>query len=95
MLAEAGADIHQGADPQLLKREKLLQQRLRARSEYQFQMLTEPHTREQAAAVASELQALMAQYDETSAQIHSTSPHYAALTQPVPLDSEADSGIGP
>ena len=37
--AEAGADIHQGADPQLLKREKLLQ-RLRARSEYQFQMLT-------------------------------------------------------
>ena len=86
MLAEAGADIHQGADPQLLKREKLLQQRLRARSEYQFQMLTEPHTREQAAAVASELQALMAQYDETSAQIHSTSPHYAALTQPVPLD---------
>ena len=73
MLAEAGADIHQGADPQLLKREKLLQQRLRARSEYQFQMLTEPHTREQAAAVASELQALMAQYDETSAQIHSTS----------------------
>jgi CHAT domain-containing protein len=86
MLAEAHADIHQGADPQLLEREKLLQQRLRARSEYQVQMLTEPHTREQAAAVASELQALTAQYDETSARIRATSPHYAALTQPVPLD---------
>ena len=86
MLAEAHADIHQGADPKLLEREKLLQQRLRARSEYQVQLLTEPHTPEQAAGVASELQALTAQYDETETRIRVTSPRYAALTQPVPLD---------
>lgn len=86
MLAEAHADIHQGADPKLLERERLLQQRLRARSEYQVQLLTQPHTAEQAAGVASELQTLTAQYDETEARIRTTSPRYAALTQPVPLD---------
>jgi len=86
MLVEARADIHQGADPKLLEREKLLQQRLRARSEYQVQLLTQPHTPQQAAGVASELQTLTAQYDETEAQIRATSPRYAALTQPVPLD---------
>ncbi len=86
MLVEAHADIHQGADLQLLGRERLLQQRLRARSKYQVQLLTQPHTPEQAAGVASELQALTAQYDETEARIRATSPRYAALTQPVPLD---------
>jgi CHAT domain-containing protein len=86
MLVEAHADIHQGADLQLLGRERLLQQRLRARSEYQVQLLTQPHTPEQAAGVASELQTLTAQYDETEARIRVTSPRYAALTQPVPLD---------
>jgi CHAT domain-containing protein/tetratricopeptide (TPR) repeat protein len=86
MLVEARADIHQGADPTLLQRERLLQQRLRARSEYQVQLLTKPHKPEQAAGVASELQTLTAEYDETEARIRATSPRYAALTQPVPLD---------
>ena len=86
MLVEAHADIHQGADPKLLQQERLLQQRLRARSEYQVQLLSQSHTPEQSTAVASELQALAAQYDETEAQIRATSPRYAALTQPVPLD---------
>jgi CHAT domain-containing protein/Tfp pilus assembly protein PilF len=86
MLVEAHADIHQGADPKLLEQEKLLQQRLRARSEYQVQLLTRPHTPQQAKAVASELQDLTAQYDNTETQIRATSPRYAALTQPVPLD---------
>ncbi|MGH9544355.1 MAG: CHAT domain-containing protein [Terriglobales bacterium] len=86
MLVEAHADIHQGADPKLLEREKILQQRLRARSEYQVHLLSHRHSLNQAAAVARELQALIAQYDETEAQLRATSPRYAALTQPVPLD---------
>jgi CHAT domain-containing protein/Tfp pilus assembly protein PilF len=85
LLAEARVDIHQGADPQLLEREKRLQLRLRARSEYQLQLLSESHTSEEAAAVASELRALTLQYDETEARIRATSPHYSGLTQPVPL----------
>jgi CHAT domain-containing protein/tetratricopeptide (TPR) repeat protein len=86
MLVEAHADIHQGADPKLLDRERMLQQRLRARSEHQVQLLTRPHTPEQAEAVTTELQNLTAEYDETEAQIRASSPRYAALTQPVPLD---------
>lgn len=86
MLAEAGADIHQGVDPQLLEQQKLLQQRLRTRSEYQVQLLMEQHTSGQATAVASELQTLTAQYEEIEARIRDASPHYAALTQPKPLD---------
>jgi CHAT domain-containing protein/predicted negative regulator of RcsB-dependent stress response len=86
MLAEANVDIHQGADPKLLQRERVLQQRLHARSKYQIELLTGPHNPEQAGAVARELQRLMAEYEEIEAQIRTTSPHYAALTQPVPLD---------
>jgi CHAT domain-containing protein len=88
MLAEAHADIHRGADLKLLDQERRLEQRLRARSEYQVQLLTSPHTPQQAEAVARELQTLTAEYDETEAQIRAASPHYAALTQPVPLDLE-------
>ena len=86
MLVEAHADIHQGADPRLLERERRLQQRLRARSEYQVQLLARSHTPQQAQAVTRELQTLTTEYDETEAQIRKSSPHYAALTQPVPLN---------
>jgi CHAT domain-containing protein/Tfp pilus assembly protein PilF len=86
ILAEAHANIHRGADPKLLDQERRLEQRLRARSEYQLQLLTGPHTPQHAEAVARELQTLTAEYDETEAQIRAASPHYAALTQPEPLD---------
>jgi CHAT domain-containing protein/predicted negative regulator of RcsB-dependent stress response len=86
MLVEAHVDIHQGADLKLLERERVLQQRLRARSEYEIELLTRPHTPEQADALARELQSLMTEYDETEAQIRATSPRYAALTQPLPLN---------
>jgi CHAT domain-containing protein/Tfp pilus assembly protein PilF len=88
MLVEAHADVHQGADARLLERERLLQQRLRARSEYQVRLLMRPHTPEQSLSVAHELQALTTQYEETEAAIRVSSPRYAALTQPVPLNLE-------
>jgi CHAT domain-containing protein/predicted negative regulator of RcsB-dependent stress response len=86
MLVGSHVDIHQGADLKLLERERVVQQRLRARSEYQVELLTGPHNPEQAGAVARELERLMAEYEEIEAQIRTTSPHYAALTQPVSLD---------
>jgi CHAT domain-containing protein/predicted negative regulator of RcsB-dependent stress response len=88
LLVEAHADIYHEADPELLDRERRLEQRLRTRSEYQVQLLTGTHTPQQAEAVARELQTLTAEYDETEARIRAASPHYAALTQPVPLDLE-------
>jgi len=86
MLVEARADIHQGTDPKLLDQEQRLEQRLQARSEYQVRLLTGMHTPQQAEAVARELQTLTTEYDETEEQIRAASPHYAALTQPIPLD---------
>ncbi len=86
MLVEAHANIHEGADPKLLERERKLQQRLRARSEYQVQLMTGQYTPQQAEGVARELQALTAEYDATEVQIRANSPRYASLTQPVPLD---------
>lgn len=86
MLVESHLNIRQGADLKLLERERVMQQRLRARSQYQVELLSGPHAPEQADAVARELQDLTAEYEETEAQIRNTSPSYAALSQPVPLD---------
>jgi CHAT domain-containing protein/Flp pilus assembly protein TadD len=84
-LAEANADIRQGVDPQLLARERALQQQLNAKAQEQLQLLSGNHTDEQASAIAHELDALTGAYQQTEVQIRQTSPHYAALTQPQPL----------
>jgi CHAT domain-containing protein len=86
MLVGSHVDIHQGADLKLLERERVVQQRLRARSEHQVELLSGPHNPGQAGAAAHELQTLIAEYEEIEAQIRITSPRYAALTQPAPLD---------
>lgn len=86
MLAEARLDVHRDVDPKLLDQERMLRQRLQARFEYQLELLSRHHTAAEANTVATQLQELTAQYDETEAQLRRTSPHYTALTQPVPLE---------
>jgi tetratricopeptide (TPR) repeat protein len=85
LLTEARADIRQGVDGSLLKRERSLQQRLNARAAEQARLITRKHTPEQAAAAAKEIAAITAEYEEIQAQIRARSPRYAALTQPQPL----------
>ncbi|MBI3951875.1 MAG: CHAT domain-containing protein [Acidobacteria bacterium] len=84
-LIEARADIRQGVDAALLKRERALQQQLNAKEQSRMQLLSGQHTEEQAAAAEKELRELLTQYQEVQAQIRTTSPRYAALTQPQPL----------
>jgi hypothetical protein len=84
-LTEARADIRQGVDPLLLERERALQQQLNAKEQYRMKVLSDQHTKEQAAMVEKELKGLLAQYQEVQAQIRRNSPRYAALTQPQPL----------
>jgi CHAT domain-containing protein/Flp pilus assembly protein TadD len=86
MLADARADIRQGIEPGLLERERSLQQSLNAKAENQMRLLSGEHSDEQAAAIAQEIHDLTTQYDEVEAQIRERSPHYAALTQPQPLN---------
>src|ERR1700686_1990426 len=85
LLAEAGADIRQGVDSELVERERSLQRQLNARAQRQVQFLSGPHTAEQAKAVAKGIEDLTTEFQQVEAQIRQTSPHYAALTQPRPV----------
>lgn len=85
-LVEARADIRQGGDPALLARERSLQKQLGAREDRRQRLLTSKHTPEQAAAADREVDAALAEYRQVQAQIRASSPRYAALTQPQPLE---------
>ncbi|MET0623608.1 MAG: CHAT domain-containing protein [Pyrinomonadaceae bacterium] len=84
LLAEAGTDIRQGVDPQLAEQEHSLRRQLNSKLEYQIRLLSAKHTPEQAAAAAAALAALTAKLEEVQANIRTSSPAYAALTQPQP-----------
>jgi CHAT domain-containing protein/Tfp pilus assembly protein PilF len=86
LLTESRADIRQGVDGLLLERERLLQQRLNAKAASQVSLLNRKHTPEQADAAAKEMASIIAEFQELRAQIRSSSPKYAALTQPQPLN---------
>jgi CHAT domain-containing protein/tetratricopeptide (TPR) repeat protein len=85
MLAEAHADIRQGVDPELLERERRVQQQVSAKEQDRMKLLSGKPTQEQAAAVEKELDILLTEYREVERQIRTRSPRYAALTQPQPL----------
>jgi tetratricopeptide (TPR) repeat protein len=58
-LTEANADIRQGIDPALLERERETQRRLNASAQKQMQLLSMPHSEEQANAIAAEIETLI------------------------------------
>lgn len=82
MLVEAGADIRRGVSPELLGRERSLQQQLNAIAERQMNMLSRPHAEQQARALARELETLTTGLQQVQTEIREKSPAYAALTQP-------------
>jgi CHAT domain-containing protein len=86
LLTEARADIRQGIDSALLERERSLRQRLAARATAQVNLLNGKHTTEQAEAAAKEISSITTKYEEIEAQIRASSPRYAALTLPQPLN---------
>jgi CHAT domain-containing protein/predicted negative regulator of RcsB-dependent stress response len=86
LLTEARVDLHQGIDGSLLERERSLQQRLNAKAAAQVGLLNRKHTPAQADAAAKELASITAEYEEIRTQIRASSPRYAALTQPQPLN---------
>jgi CHAT domain-containing protein len=85
LLTEARVEIRQDVDPELLKRERTLQQALNTSAEQQIRLLSGKHTAEQAETAARRVTSLTAQLREVRAQIRAASPRYAALTQPEPL----------
>jgi len=85
LLSEAHADIRQGVDAALLKREQDLQQIITAATAKRIRLLNIRHTALQTKQSTQELEALTSAYQEVEARIRTTSPRYAALTQPQPL----------
>lgn len=80
ILNEARADVRQGINPYLLERERTLQIQLNKKE----QEKNKPLSKERAAVLDNEIQALTKQYTELQAEIKIQSPRYAALTQPQP-----------
>ncbi|MBD2211661.1 tetratricopeptide repeat protein [Nostoc linckia FACHB-104] len=85
LLTEANADIRQGVDPQLLEAERNLQQQLDALEKRRLKLFTGDYTESQAQSFEKETEALLEKYRQLQAKIRTTSPRYAALTQPQPL----------
>jgi CHAT domain-containing protein/uncharacterized protein HemY len=87
-LREADADIREGVDPHLLEREHELQRLLQDKGEFQTRLLSGRSTREQAIDAEKEFASLLNDYREVQSQIRSSSPRYAALTQPEQMTLE-------
>jgi CHAT domain-containing protein len=86
LLREARAEIRQGVDPSLIERERELRRTIADRAERQTRLLSRNATDQQAAALAREIDGLTTDYEQLQAKIRETSPRYAALTQPAPLN---------
>ena len=86
MLAEARADISEGIDAALLERERSLQKQINASAEYQYRLLNEKYTREQMESVKQDLNSRIDELQQVEAEIRKTSPRYAELKYPQPLN---------
>jgi CHAT domain-containing protein/Tfp pilus assembly protein PilF len=87
-LATAGADIRKGVDPVLLQQERSLESSITAKRERRIRLLNGKPTDEQLAAIDKEIEGLLKQKQDVAGEIRSTSPVYAALTQPRPLSAK-------
>lgn len=83
-LAEARANIRQGADAALLDRERSLQKQLAAKDAERQRA----STKEQREALDTDLRSVAIQYQDLLAEMRQRSPRYAALTQPHRLSLE-------
>jgi CHAT domain-containing protein/tetratricopeptide (TPR) repeat protein len=81
LLNEAHANIRQGVDLALLRKEQIIQQSLKTKATRQVQLLSDRHDEKQAAVIEQEISDLTDQYEEVQAQIRAHSPRYAVLTQ--------------
>ena len=80
-LLEAGADIRQGMDPELVASERRLQRELNARGDRLTRLLIGKHTAEQEQSARQQLDLVLADYERVESQIRQGSPRYAALMQ--------------
>ena len=86
MLNEAHADILQGVDAGLVQKERDIRRSLNAKAQLQIRLTAQKGKQEEIDALNKEISALEDDYQQVQAAIRKTSPAYAALMQPQPLD---------
>ena len=89
LLREARAEIRHGVDASLIEREDNLRRTIADRADQQTRLLSGKYTDEQATAAAKEIETLTTEYDQVQSRIRQTSPRYAALIEPLPIDVAA------
>lgn len=90
-LAAAQVNIRKGVDPALLDRQRNLQADVHAKSERRIRLLGDKESKErdeQVKQVEKEVAGLLAELQDVESQLRSSSPGYAALTQPQPLTAK-------
>ena len=85
-LGEARVNIRQGVDARLLERERELTQVLNAKAQREMQRKVAKASAEELATLRQEISALEDEYQQVQEAIRKSSPQYAALTQPQPLN---------
>jgi len=82
---ESRADIRQGVDPELLRRERALQAQFDAKAAAQIKLLGGKHEKKDADRLDQEIRKLTREYQELEDEIRTNGPGYAELTRPSPL----------
>ncbi|TAD86262.1 MAG: CHAT domain-containing protein [Oscillatoriales cyanobacterium] len=86
LLQETNANIREGISPDLLQQENRTKQQLDAIEKQRIEELSRPNPNPaKIDEIDKQRLALLQQYQQIQTQIRSTSPRYAALTQPKPL----------
>ncbi|UWU50264.1 CHAT domain-containing tetratricopeptide repeat protein [Limnospira platensis] len=88
LLAEAGANIREGVDPQLLQQEQSLIQQHNAIEHQRHELTRGQFTTAQIDALTTQSQSLINQLNQLQTQIRVVSPNYANLQYPQPLNLE-------
>lgn len=85
-LQEAQAGIREGVDSSLLAKERVLENALNAKADRRMQLLASQNNQDEVAKITDEINKLTSELRDLRDQIKTTSPRYAALTLPQPLD---------
>ncbi len=85
LLTEANANIRQGVDPELLKKERTLQQKLNELEQSRVKLLSSQYTNKQLTELKQQIKYLLRQLDELKVELRVNSPRYANLKYPEPL----------
>ncbi len=85
LLQEAQADIRAGVTPELLSKERDVEQRFTLHIERYAKLLNQKHSAEEKKNAERKLEELTIEYNDIQAQIRQHSPRYASLTRPQSL----------